>query len=166
MTYVIYYVNNDSTPLAAGATLTMVLPPLVGIPTSMTAYPLWISVSSGSGLVTWTLPGLAAYDLGVIYLTVPVSGCTYPTLNTLNASATLTPVSGLPVTGTHSKVTTCSYDPNDKSVTPQGCGPQDFIPSNTVLTYTVQFQNLGTGPASQVVIRDTIHPNLDRKSVV
>lgn len=50
-----------------------------------------------------------------------------------------------------------SYDPNIKTVLPQGEGPDGNIPLNTSkLTYTVHFQNTGNAPALNVFILDTL----------
>ncbi|MCS6819225.1 MAG: PKD domain-containing protein [Chitinophagales bacterium] len=50
-----------------------------------------------------------------------------------------------------------SYDPNDKHVSPEG-----NIPNNEQeLVYTIRFQNTGTAPAVNVVIHDTLHPQLN-----
>lgn len=51
-----------------------------------------------------------------------------------------------------------SYDPNDKQ-----CNLPTFIQPDVqeVLEYTVRFQNDGNYPALNVVVRDTISPNLD-----
>jgi uncharacterized repeat protein (TIGR01451 family) len=59
----------------------------------------------------------------------------------------------------------CSFDPNDKTVSPEGCGPEGFIHRDLPLTYTVQFQNTGTGPAYRVVVRDTLDSDLDVSTV-
>lgn len=58
-----------------------------------------------------------------------------------------------------------SFDPNDKLVLPKGDGPEGFIRAEqNKMHYTVRFQNTGNFPAQFVVIRDTIHPNLDLTS--
>jgi hypothetical protein len=54
----------------------------------------------------------------------------------------------------------CSCDPNDMQVSPVGCGVGGFIDPQE-LTYTVQFQNKGSGPAHNVVIRNDLDPDLD-----
>ncbi|UPT68975.1 MAG: T9SS type A sorting domain-containing protein [Sphingobacteriales bacterium JAD_PAG50586_3] len=54
-----------------------------------------------------------------------------------------------------------SYDPNDKSATPIGVGPQHFVSSTDEIQYKIRFQNLGNGAANKVVIVDTLHANLD-----
>lgn len=60
----------------------------------------------------------------------------------------------------------CSYDPNDKIVTPAGYGPEGYIhPSTEELKYTIRFQNTGTAPAEDVEIKDQLNPNLDWSSL-
>jgi uncharacterized repeat protein (TIGR01451 family) len=55
-----------------------------------------------------------------------------------------------------------SYDPNNKSVTPQGSGTAGYITQNdSVLTYTIHFQNTGTYPAQNIVLIDTLSDNLN-----
>lgn len=60
----------------------------------------------------------------------------------------------------------CSYDPNDKSVTPAGTGPLHVVDHDIErLTYTVRFQNTGNAPAYDVVIRDVLSGHLDHTSL-
>ncbi len=54
-----------------------------------------------------------------------------------------------------------SYDPNDKTATPTGYGPNHIIRENTDLEYKIRFQNTGTDTAFTVVIADTLSPLLD-----
>jgi len=108
---------------------------------------------------------LAPCGSGVIKLTVKVAGCVPLSVVNLNSSVTFhNNNSSQLVTDLEGAMTTCSFDPNDKTVTPRGCGPQGLIAPDTDLTYIVKFQNLGTGPANQVVIRDTLDPHLDLSS--
>ncbi len=59
-----------------------------------------------------------------------------------------------------------SWDPNDKAVSPMGLGDDGEIPVNTqTLSYKVRFQNTGTAPAQNVVIRDEIDNNIDLTTV-
>jgi uncharacterized repeat protein (TIGR01451 family) len=54
------------------------------------------------------------------------------------------------------------YDPNNKIVTPSGTTSAGYISANdSVLTYTINFQNTGNDTARTVVIRDTLSSNLD-----
>lgn len=57
-----------------------------------------------------------------------------------------------------SELVTGSHDPNDKVVYPIGLGPTGYIAPlvDSVLTYTIRFQNTGTDTAFTVVVRDTL----------
>jgi uncharacterized repeat protein (TIGR01451 family) len=52
-----------------------------------------------------------------------------------------------------------SFDPNDKSVTPNTISDAELTTAD--FTYTVRFQNTGTYPAERVVITDTLSTALD-----
>jgi uncharacterized repeat protein (TIGR01451 family) len=54
-----------------------------------------------------------------------------------------------------------SYDPNDKKVYPLGDCIPGYVLNDELLTYTVRFQNTGTGAASNVRIVDVLDPSLD-----
>ncbi len=58
-----------------------------------------------------------------------------------------------------------SYDPNDKSVVPQGVTENHYIDSTNILEYKIRFQNTGTAPAQKVVITDTISNHLDIETI-
>ncbi|MEO1435381.1 MAG: hypothetical protein AAFV80_07585, partial [Bacteroidota bacterium] len=58
-----------------------------------------------------------------------------------------------------------AYDPNDKLASPKGWGAEQFIETNTPITYRVRFQNTGTDTAFNVVVVDPISPNLDINSL-
>ena len=55
-----------------------------------------------------------------------------------------------------------SYDPNEKEVSPAG----NITESDSVLTYTIHFQNTGTDTTSFIVVRDTLSQYLDPLSVI
>ena len=60
----------------------------------------------------------------------------------------------------------CSFDPNDKQVSPTGTGPEGVIPADTKwLTYTIRFQNTGTDTAYTVVVEDALSPYLNPASM-
>jgi uncharacterized repeat protein (TIGR01451 family) len=54
-----------------------------------------------------------------------------------------------------------AWDPNVKSVQPQGVCPEHYITNNQTMTYTVQFQNTGSTNAVNIYVLDTISANLD-----
>lgn len=62
----------------------------------------------------------------------------------------------------YSALVTGSYDPNDKTVSPVGMGPEGNITVNDKeLNYRIRFQNTGNGPAVNIVVKDTLSPFLD-----
>ncbi|MCC6460904.1 MAG: DUF11 domain-containing protein [Saprospiraceae bacterium] len=54
-----------------------------------------------------------------------------------------------------------SYDPNLKTASPEGVGPEHLIRANTPLEYTIHFQNTGTDTAFLVRLVDVLPPTLD-----
>jgi len=58
----------------------------------------------------------------------------------------------------------CPKDPNDKQVSPVGCGPNGNIAPTQKLTYTVRFQNIGTAAATDVLIKDILDQDLDEST--
>ncbi len=58
----------------------------------------------------------------------------------------------------------CSYDPNDKLVHPDRAGDDNETLFGESLVYTVRFQNMGTWFANDVIVRDTLDPNLDPRT--
>jgi uncharacterized repeat protein (TIGR01451 family) len=58
-----------------------------------------------------------------------------------------------------------SFDPNDKQGAPLGFGSERLIERGVEIEYLIRFQNTGTAPAKDVVIRDTLSPNLDPGSL-
>ncbi|MBL0032717.1 MAG: hypothetical protein IPP27_11280 [Bacteroidetes bacterium] len=64
-------------------------------------------------------------------------------------------------TDTYTYEVRCSYDPNDKHVSPEGVLSQNYTPINSALTYLVNFQNTGNDSAYDVFIFDTLNLNLD-----
>jgi uncharacterized repeat protein (TIGR01451 family) len=59
------------------------------------------------------------------------------------------------------QVVTCSLDPNDKTVLPEGLYAEHRTLYNDTLLYTIRFQNTGTDTAFTVIIHDVLDPALD-----
>jgi uncharacterized repeat protein (TIGR01451 family) len=68
-------------------------------------------------------------------------------------------------TDTLYNIVTGSFDPNDKSVFPNGSINPGFINKGAYLDFTIRFQNTGNDTAFTVIIRDTISNNLDPASI-
>ena len=59
-------------------------------------------------------------------------------------------------------IITCPYDPNEKKALPLGFGPMNYISEeDTVIQYTINFQNTGTDTAVNVVLLDQLSPLFD-----
>lgn len=62
----------------------------------------------------------------------------------------------------HPATVVASYDPNFKEVTPKGSGTNGIIfEADSVLEYTVHFQNTGSWYAQNIVVIDTLDADLD-----
>jgi uncharacterized repeat protein (TIGR01451 family) len=59
-----------------------------------------------------------------------------------------------------------SYDPNIKSVQPEGMFTEHYTSTGTELKYRIDFQNTGTDTAFRVVLIDTLSPSLNISSFV
>lgn len=82
---------------------------------------------------------------------LPIVGDAYPSNNTISFCQ--------PVTG--------SFDPNSKDVIPRGYGSEGYITtSDSVLNYTVHFQNTGNDTAFTVIVIDTLSQFLNISSIV
>ena len=119
--------------------------------------------TSGTTLF-WKYSNLAFYNSNQIGITLQMPDVTHlgdtlrsyahisgllPDANTSNNADTL------------KQVITGSYDPNEITVSPIGETNEHDTRMNTVLTYTINFQNTGTDTAFIVAIRDTISKSLD-----
>lgn len=121
-------------------------------------------VSTAGNVVTWSMPSLPAfggYDFHVAG-TVPVGTPLGTTLNTTFTASQPSPELDLVNnTASFSDIVTGSYDPNDKLVS-----PRDFyhIENDSVLNYTIRFQNTGTAEAINVVVVDTLPMDVDTRT--
>ncbi|MGZ4116495.1 MAG: DUF7619 domain-containing protein [Bacteroidia bacterium] len=124
--------------------------------------------------ITWTYTALAPAsfwtwaDRPIINFNVPA---TVSTSTLLHSYFEITPIAGdvYPYNNTltsNESVTGC-HDPNSKMVMPQGTGPYgDIFQSDSILTYTIHFQNNGNDTAHFVEVTDTLSQFLDPATVV
>jgi uncharacterized repeat protein (TIGR01451 family) len=151
--------NNRCTPV--NGTLKLVLDTAFHI-TSTTADS--IAHVSGDTLI-WNYDSLS--DIGKTHC-VSLNGTVsnIPAGDSVAVSMFITPVTGDSVPANNSvtywvkptdyKCQGLPFDPNEKSVYPQG-----DITTNTLLNYTIHFQNTGNAPAHNVVVVDTLSPFVD-----
>lgn len=87
----------------------------------------------------------------------------------VTASAVIEPVAGDATPGDNSdvvvKTVTGSSDPNRKRVTPEGFGPNGYVRLTDTLHYHIDFQNVGTDTAFNVVVRDNLDDDLDLNTI-
>ena len=165
--YCIDVTNTGTSPLLPGSELQVVLDPFMtfsivsldgcgfGPPT----------VDITGTILTWSFPQIGAGVTCTICIDVNVNGVSFPFSS--GATANVNCVGN--TTGTDSDSETdpieCSCDPNDKLISPKGCGPFGSIGRDEILVYKVRFQNTGTGPANDIIIRDELDSNLDISSL-
>jgi uncharacterized repeat protein (TIGR01451 family) len=116
---------------------------------------------------TWNIGTLNPGQSGYIYVyyTVPLIANGGYIGRVLNYTAQINPIAGdyAPSDNVYlaTRVISNSYDPNDKSVLPAG----DITVADTMLHYTINFQNTGNDTAFTVVVKDTLSPYVDIASV-
>src|ERR1043165_1352993 len=113
--------------------------------------------------LTWHVTGVSGWDrLGNCNFNVPAS---VPAGYYLQSDFYITPnVGDCDSTDNHehfSELMTSSMDPNEKEVSPAG----PIYEEDSVLTYTIHFQNTGTDTTWFIVLKDTLSSNLDPGSV-
>jgi uncharacterized repeat protein (TIGR01451 family)/fimbrial isopeptide formation D2 family protein len=153
LTYTLRYAN-DSGVGVTGATATVVLPANVN----------YVGCTGGSlcanaaGTVTWTLGSIAANSSGTTTLTVNVAN-TYTT-NSLAMSATLaaTPPGGGSVNANASATVAVTgiVTAGSPAFTLVKTASATTVAPGGALTYTLSWNNYGSGSASSVVLTDTL----------
>ncbi len=87
-------------------------------------------------------------SIWIEFISLPVTGDSVPANNHL--------IYWIRANGLHCSSPGLPYDPNEKSVFPMGP-----VKASQKLTYTIRFQNIGSGPANNVFVYDTLSPYLD-----
>jgi len=163
--YWVYYYNSSQTAYNGPATITLNYDPnLTYLYTDKTPAP---NVNTAAHTLTWSVssvPSLFNNDWLQLdgYFQVPA---TLSLSYQLQSTFTITPMVGDCDTSdnqySYSETVTGSHDPNEKTVSPSG----PVTEADSVLTYTIHFQNTGTDSTHFVVIKDTLSPNLDPTTV-
>jgi len=167
-TYWFYYYNNGTYPI--DATVNFVYDTLLQ----------YISCTQGgvhdalSHTITWYFPNLAPSSFWnwnqkpEVFFNVPASASIYDSLETYFE---ILPIIGdvYPQNNTLyvDERITGSHDPNDKQVYPGGLGVEACIlPEDSVLFYTIRFQNNGNDTAFTVIVTDTLSPYLNPSTLI
>jgi uncharacterized repeat protein (TIGR01451 family) len=163
--YWVFYYNSSVIPFTGPGTITFNYDPnLIYLYTDETPAP---NVDTINHILTWSVDFVPSLYNGYWeqldgYFQVPAT----LSLNyQLQSTFTITPKIGDCDTSdnqySYSDLVTGSHDPNEKTVSPSGPVTAD----DSVLTYTIHFQNTGTDSTHFIVIRDTLSPNLDPATV-
>lgn len=134
--------------------------------------PLMIFISSfpvgtiSGNSITYSFSNLMPFETRTFNTTLSLPGPG----NILSTSTTAAFVDGLgnilsTDTSNNTITVLCSYDPNDKAVSPAGDGANHRVEMDTELRYLIRFQNTGNDTAFTIVVTDTISPGLDINSL-
>ncbi|MDI6766738.1 MAG: hypothetical protein QME52_07955, partial [Bacteroidota bacterium] len=130
------------------------------------AYPPHTSVNEVGREIIWELGTIGPGDIGWISLSVLLEepptfiGGEHLT-STVKITTTDSDVYHKNNDDQETQVVVNSWDPNQKLVTPVGIGPYGYILVTDTLRYHIDFQNVGTDTAFNIVIRDTLDSDLD-----
>ena len=150
------YISYENTGSVEGD-ITIKLTPSADF-TLESAEPTWNSELDGA--YYWDIEGLTISESGVIRLQITMPGLESigveqtTLLSTENADSTL-------VEKTYVDEVACSYDPNDKSVSPAGFGEDNLVLKTDSLEYLIRFQNTGNDTAFDIRIQDQLSTELD-----
>ncbi len=161
--YWVYYYNQGSLP-ASNVVLTFIHDPNV---TLTYTNPTYTSYNQATHTITWNLGTVPVSYLGtnqqvIMNFDVPANlSLGYA----ISAIASLSPVAGDCDQNDNvesiTDVVSASHDPNEKQVSPTG----NILPTDSVLNYTIRFQNTGNAAATRVVIKDTLSPLVNPASI-
>ncbi len=166
------YLRNHSCTLTSNGTVTFILDPLVNyVGVCDTAF----NPTVNGDTLTWTFTYANTY--AAWYYWFNYQGCIEvigdPSLlpgDSVCFTMIIDPIVG-DMNPANNTVVRCvpalvAFDPNIKHVLPEGSGPQGYIPQNTTLDYSIEFQNTGTAAAKDIFILDTLDTDLDLATLV
>jgi uncharacterized repeat protein (TIGR01451 family) len=153
-------VRNLSATMSGPVTLTLTFDPLLSI---SNATP---SGTVAPNAITWQLGTIQPFATvgATVWLEVPPDPLLTGTILDYGASFSSTPdAHPLNDIANWSATIVNSLDPNDKlvSTSSRTSDTQYFLGMDTMLTYTIRFQNTGTAEAFEVVVTDTLSADLD-----
>jgi len=115
-------------------------------------------------IYNWVITSIAPFQRNVLSFN-------YGMASSVNIGDTTNFTTWLETTGTNCNITNDSVsqtyamvgaiDPNDLTVSPVGYGAEGYIMPTQLLTYTIQFQNVGNEAASAVTVKDILPEGLD-----
>jgi hypothetical protein len=163
--YLVTFTNNGTTTLPGPSTL-------VKLDITLDPGMTFVGIVSPSSHFTGTFPNFTSLvpippgAVCTLEFEVAVTGGSVPPWNTVAEGEYDPPGPGAAITAIDNALDTdgCPCDPNDKAVTPAGCGPYGYI-ENEELMYKIRFENVGGTPAIDVVIADILDSDLDPSTI-
>jgi uncharacterized repeat protein (TIGR01451 family) len=163
--YWVYYYNWGETAVASGV-LTFIYDGNLSLDSTVPAYS---SINTTTHTITWNITNNLApqqwlndQHLVRLYFEIPA---TLPLGTLLSAHSDISPTANDCDPSDNSQdfndLVSGSHDPNEKEVSPAG----NLTVSDTVLTYTIRFQNNGNAPANSITVTDTLSANVNPASV-
>ncbi|MCX6199950.1 MAG: T9SS type A sorting domain-containing protein [Bacteroidetes bacterium] len=158
--YWIFYYNQSYTPFTGNATVSFQYDANL---TYNSCDPPLPTHNLATRTLSWVVNGVSSWDLrGHCHFTVSPST---PAGYHLQSDFWITPTAGdCDSSNNHqhyAELVASSMDPNEKEVEPAGA----ILEEDSVLTYTIHFQNTGTDTTWFVILKDTLDANLDVASV-
>ncbi|HEX5001280.1 MAG TPA: T9SS type A sorting domain-containing protein [Bacteroidia bacterium] len=155
--------KNEGTTQISNAEINLQLDPSLQF--IVASYP---PTSVNGNLLTWNFPTVPLFTNNIISVYSTIDSSTVIG-DSLNNSATIDPVANDFTPANNSCMVSEMLDstgsPNRMMVTPAGDIDLNFVASQQWLTYTVNFQNTGTGPVQTVTIDDGLDFDLDCSTI-
>ncbi len=120
-------------------------------------------LSTSGGVLNWDLGSLSPYEVRIIHFQVYTALAT-PNSTPVVIQSSIVPIDNdqIPADNFYSlkSITTGSFDPNDKQVSPRFITPA-VLAGGEPLEYVIHFQNTGNFPADFVKVIDTLGNTVD-----
>ncbi len=124
------------------------------------ATPAYDSLSADSSIVYWKMSDVLPFEERNVMLQMQMPDFTAMG-DTLVSVLAFEDKDSVQNTDTAQLLVRCSYDPNDKQVSPAGVLDEHFVLMSEPLEFTIRFQNTGNDVANRVVILDSLSQHLD-----
>lgn len=123
------------------------------------------SKSKYSEVISWDFNSLKKGETRNVFVTLKTDPQTIKdTAHTISIRAVIVPgFPGSPKEYTHKMVVRTSHDPNELKVSDRNINKKTL--KREGITYTIKFQNVGRGAASNISIKNSIHASLDPSTI-
>ena len=121
--------------------------------------------STNGSTLFWKIDSLKLLESKSIHVSYTVPSVLFNEIKSVVSFFVYDSVNIVPYkTDTLTQTIICSFDPNEKQVSPIGMGSAHYTLFSDTLIYTLLFQNTGNDTAFSVLLIDTLSPHLDIES--